>query len=1159
MRRAKSWSVGWKSTVAEIRIEPGELREVRTLQQVVDFLSDELDWPLSSADLEDIVFEYTPEELGIPKDQVTKLISLRQMRPLVTNQPWGIFFIEFSGPKLPVTVLSRLLSALVTKKRAAGDGSRKTWDLEDLLFIITTDSGDSVELHLVAFFNDDDSKPEIRSLPWRPDQSPEQHLRRLSEELLPRLAWPSESADVDGWRDAWREAFKLRHGEAFKSAASLAARMADTAAYLRDHIAEELGSEDGKGPFSDLLAEVRRELVSGADNASFADMCAQTLVYGMLTSRITDPQAFGASPTLSSVPLSNPFLAAFFEQVHDQVAEIESSEKSGLEQLIADLRESNVEAILDQFGATADGADPVIHFYENFLARYDNEARVESGAFYTPQPVVRFMVRAVDEILKERFGLLEGVADTGTWAEVAERNQFEVPASVGPNERFVSMIDPATGTGTFLVEWIKQARESFLARNSADEWPVRLAGEVLPSMHGFELMLAPYSIAHLKVVLEAQLDDGQLPDSTILLTDTLERVTAAQSFDDLADPLAAEGQRAEALKRDAHFTVAIGNPPYMRLAKEAGGGLVVHGNGKDPALFDDVVKVASAKGAFSYVASLYNLYTYFWRWTIWKVFEQHDPAPGVIAFITASSWLDGPGFVGLRELASSHADEIWVVDLGGDAHIAEQEENVFDIQTPVSIVLVVRGGTGEKEVQPSIRFKGITGSRAEKLSALSDLSLTDAPGAWEEIDSHGSRTFRPDAGNKLWHSMPALNDIFPWQQPGVMYNRTWPVSPDRATLTRRWDELLRDPDGDVRSGLLPTPATGRTVHTRVAGLPRLADLAPGAEAQPLVPYSWRAFDSQWTFLDARITALERPSLWQSLSPAQIFMIAPASQVVSSGPAATCSIAVPDKHSYRGAAGGKDVIPLYRDGSAIEPNIAEGLVAEIESRLGVGVSPEAVFAYCYALLAGAGYQVRFSEELQDKQLRLPFTADAELWQEAVALGSQLLWLHSFGQRFQGVGRGPQLPSVPELRWSSPVTTIPQTRNEIRYDPEACELHVGDGLINGVSSEVWSYEVNRWPVVRRWCEHRTAPGRGKRSSELDEIRPEAWLDGWNQELIELIAVITHTVGLRASQDDLLERICGGELIDASDLPQPDPEQRIVPPTDTRGAASQADELS
>ncbi len=471
-------------------ITPDALNEIRTLDDVLAFLAAELDWPIDATDLEDASFDFSPSDLGIKPERVPRLVSIRQLQPLTAGQPWGIFFLEFEGPRLPITPLRQLLRALVNRKRAGASGNVRTWALKDLLFVITTTDQSGVELHLVAFDTTDADRVEIFSLPWRPGQSPPQHLRRLAHELLPRLAWPTDPTDVNGWRAAWHEAFALRPGGAIASARQLADRMALTAHVVRVQITAILADADGNEPLEQLLDEVREQLLPQLDAEQFADMCAQTLVYGLLSSRITDPIGFGASPVLAVVPLSNPFLDAFFERVHDRLYDSGSS-GNNLEGLVADLRATNVEAILDQFGATARGADPVVHFYEEFLKVYDAEIRAEAGAFYTPQPVVQYMVRSVDELLKTHLGLSNGVADNTTWAKLSAELSFAIPDGVDPQSPFLSVIDPATGTGTFLVEWIRQAHSSFLSggRSNGDGWREHLDSVVLPSLTAFELGL----------------------------------------------------------------------------------------------------------------------------------------------------------------------------------------------------------------------------------------------------------------------------------------------------------------------------------------------------------------------------------------------------------------------------------------------------------------------------------------------------------------------------------------------------------------------------------------------------------------------------------------------------------------------------------------------
>lgn len=1129
-------------------LNPNRLRDIKTFADVIEYLTDELDWPIGADDLEEATFDWDPEELGIPADRVPTLASLRQLRPLETSQPWGIFFLEFDGPRLPLTALRRLLDKLVTKKRVSGSGTLRTWKLDDLLFIITTSTGDSVELHFIAFFEQRDQPAEIRSIPWRPGQSPAQHLKRLATELLPHLAWPDDPAAVEDWRAEWRAAFKLRHGEVIATTTKLVERMASAATRVRNNIAAALRDEAGSGPFSTLLDEVREELVASVTPGQFADMCAQTLVYGALTSRVTDPVAFGASPTLSSIPLANPFLTAFFEEVHDHAVQLDSDDH--LEQLVADLKASNVEAILDKFGATEKGGDPVIHFYEDFLAAYDPEMKIQVGAFYTPQAAVKHMVGMVDAVLKERLGLPLGVADPTSWGELSGRLALDLPGVIDPASTFVSMLDPATGTGTFLVEWIRRARASFVEAHGTAGWPEHARDVVVPSLHALELMLAPYAIAHLKTALELHEADIDGADLAIYLTDTLQRGLSGQLSIE-ADPISVEGERADHVKRTVRSTIAIGNPPYDRVAQDdgSGGWITDRSGGRSP--FDDILDPAREHTIFSHHASLYNKFVYFWRWTLWKVFEDRPGLPGVISLITPSSWLAGPGFLGLRQLVRQVADEIWVTDLGGDNRGANRDPNIFDIETPVAIVTVGRFGSGDRLAPARAWYRRVEGTRPEKLAWLAATAGTLDGHEWTAAPAGWRDPLIPTTGGDRWQDAPALTDLFPWQQPGCKYGRTWPIATTRAALADRWARLVSTADPDDRARCFIMPSSGRNIHSRVTGRKRIVDEAIGASPPRIARYAFRSFDRQWAFDDPRMAKTESPSLWAAVSDEQIFMTSVLTLALDKGLAASATTHVPDLHHFNGR-GGKDIVPLFRDANLTPNADPELLTAVARAHGGDGaIHVGDLFAYAYALLAGADYSARFAEELKTPGPRVPLSADPRLFAEVVDFGRDLLWLHTYGERF-AAGRGPLL--VPTIVIEGELT-LPAKPSDITYDVESMCVRVGRGAVIGVAPEVWSLEVSGMPVVKKWLGYRTARAAGKAassSSPLDQIRPMKWPDDWSTELLELLSVLQRTIDLRPSGIQLLDRILAGPLIKASELPAPPPELRQPP--GSRGGPTQ-----
>ena len=1160
------------------------LRSIRAFAQVFKYLADERGWPLDTDaldedDLESLTYDWDPEELGISPGGLGALRRLRQMRPVTAGQPWGVFFLEFTGARLPITQVRRILRALVARKRASGNGSRPSWRLDDLLFIVSTGAGGTMELHLITFRGDSPQGAEFRSLTWRAD-TPTGHLRRLAEELLPCLDWPDDVTDVASWRAAWREAFKLPAGQAIRDAARLAERMARTARDLRHQIADALDAEQGSGPFSTLMGDVRSQLVSDVDVERFADMCAQTLTYGVLSSRVTDREGFGSSPIFSAVPLANPFLEAFFEQVHDQAESLDLP-GSGLLQLVADLRETNLEAILDQFGSTAKGGDPVIHFYEEFLKRYDSKMRADAGAFYTPKPVVEFMVRMVDEVLRTRFDLPRGVADPATWQEVADRNDFDVPDGVDPHKPFVSMIDPATGTGTFLVEWLRRARASYLgaaepgdrrddteadvaspraaADASADtgDWPRHLREHVLQSMHAFENMLAPYAIAHLKVALE--LHDAGVSGSSmqILLTDTLDHRATQGQFGTMQNPVAAEGERAADLKESERFTVVIGNPPYDREQRAAGdtgkrkGGVVRYGAAGIPPLLDAIAQPMRAAGLGLHIKNLYNNYVYFWRWALWQATELHS-GPGIVAFITASSYLDGVSMGGVRALLRKAFDELWIIDLGGEGRGALVEENVFDIRTPVAVAIGVRmGKTPARECADKIRadecpdqttgggctvrYLRIAGSRADKLARFGQIALNDV---CHEVVGDGFDRLTPTS-ERDYYDWPEITDVFPWVHSGCQLKRTWPIAETEAVLKHRWrdlvDEIPRRRETLLRAtdfrtaGSSPSPLLGLS-----RALKPIRALDRGDEPEGIVRYAYRNFDRHWIIADNRLADRPRPDLWRTRGPRQIFLTTRQSSKLGRGPALTATPYVPDLNSF--ADRSTHVAPLYRDHRGEQSNTTIGLLKSLKTVLGANIAADDLLSYTYALAGTAAFTERFEDELSEAAgpIHIPITADPGLFQQAVELGRDLLCWHTWGERF-APARQTRLPPG-RAQQVIPVEGMPEKSH---YDPETELLMVGTGTFGPVSLEIWNFEVSGLQVVDSWLGYRMKTRKGRKSSPLDDIRPTRWTQ--TDELLRLLAILEHTIEVTPTAAALLDEILANPLIPATDLPTPTPDQR------------------
>lgn len=525
------------------------------------------------------------------------------------------------------------------------------------------------------------------------------------------------------------------------------------------------------------FAAWRSHVYPQASVRDFADGVSQVIAYGMVLAALTPGAAdadgdghLSVDEARAAIRTISPVLAAAFAPLIDKpvLQDAVRVELGALETLVSAIDAGKV-TTPDKRG------DPWLRFYEDFLAVYDPEERRQAGVYYTPIDAVAAMTAMTEHTLVHRFGKRLGFGDPS-----------------------VVTLDPATGTGTYPLAVIDRAAR----RASAQRGPaggVQVAETLARNLFAFELLPGPYSVAHLRLSQRLSALAQAPKAATVVLTDTLESPDAPsrtlESWGD-AQVLAEEQDRANRIKLDQKVTVVIGNPPYRRVERDlpgrgSGGWVIdgpVPGRSSTKSLFDDVLDVAKAHTIFSHHASLYNLYVYFWRWAMWKAFEAHGDGPGVVAFITASSWLHGPGFVGLRQLARQRADEIRVIDLGGDNKGANPEDNIFAIETPVAIVMLIRDGAGDLATPAPVHYRRLRGTSEAKLAALHALAETDDPfaGDWQRAPDGWRDPMLPPTGDADWEDMPLLTDLFPWQQPGCKFGRTWPIAPSRDLLEARW-------------------------------------------------------------------------------------------------------------------------------------------------------------------------------------------------------------------------------------------------------------------------------------------------------------------------------------------------------------------------------------
>ena len=501
-----------------------------------------------------------------------------------------------------------------------------------------------------------------------------------------------------------------------------AALLAPLCRMLRDDVTDAL--KNSASPLVQLAGDWRQLLFPDASDEQFADAYAQTVTFALLLGRSegADPLTLNSAET--ALAAQHNLLSRALRVLTDPDARADIA--ASLDLLL------RVIAVVPL--ATLTGPeDPWLYFYEDFLAAYDPDLRKDTGAYYTPVEVVRAQVRLIDHLLVHRLGKPLGFADPD-----------------------VITLDPAVGTGTYLLGVI----EHVLGRVKAEQGAGAVAGQatmLAENLYGFELLVGPYAVSELRVSRALRDNGATLPtDGThIYLTDTLESPHAEPpQMPFILRPIAEQHRKALKVKSKVPVIVCLGNPPYdrhnavntenednlspyggwVRFGDPLPDNVVRDRKGRERelripkarlerrqqlAILKDFLDPATDAGHGVHVKNLYNLYVYFWRWALWKVFEQDTAeGPGIVSFISASSYLDGNAFSGMREHMRRVCDEIWILDLGGEGRGTRQDDNVFAIQTPVTIAVAFRKGKAARNTPAKVHYARIDGTRAEKLAKL---------------------------------------------------------------------------------------------------------------------------------------------------------------------------------------------------------------------------------------------------------------------------------------------------------------------------------------------------------------------------------------------------------------------------------------------------------
>ena len=850
---------------------------------------------------------------------------------------------------------------------------------------------------------------------------------------------------------------------------------------LQTQVAATLTSEDSD--IYRMFLAFKETLLSTLTPDDFADMYAQTLTYGLFAARCTLPNAtnFTRYTAIEALPRSNPFLVQLFHHVASPT--LETNITYILDDIAALLRNVPTEMLRTAFAARNHLEDPVIHFYETFLAEYDPQRRVDRGVYYTPPQVISYIVKSVDSLLKTELNRSDGLADDDTL-----------------------ILDPATGTGGFLLSVLDHIRESVIQNYGTAEWPQYVNSDLVKRIFGFELLVAPYTIAHLKLSLFLQAQGWRADERLrIYLTNTLENPGEMQPSLPFAEFISDEANAALSVKRDEPLLVILGNPPYPRDSanpSREGRRLTFIGE-----LIEDYRQIDGEPIGETNSKELQADYVKFIRWAQWRIDRNGE---GVIGYIVNNSFLDGPIFRGMRKDLSDHFNAIYLLNLHGSTRRREaipdgkKDENVFDIIQGVSIMLCVK--ERDNLLPAEVHYADLWGSREEKYKTLSDIDIQTT--AWCELQPTSPYyLFVPQSVDQKaeYEAGWKLTNIFQTGSVGIATGR------DKLVLNRSAEEARETVTDFVSLSVddareryrLPRDSQDWQIHLAQDDLRN----HPNTD-QHIKPIHYRPYDTRWTYYTGQSSgfhARPRRGIMHHLLVKNFALCV--CRVVKSPiwQHALITNQIADKSYISNRTSESTyVFPLYLYPNPDELevsterslNFKSAFLTALSEALGLpqsasfglpeGVSPEEILAYIYAILYNPTYRERYYEFLKYDFPRIPLSQDFEQFQTLATLGQRLVDTHllkdvsrvdeggnSSVSRAQLAPTGRGTPALHRFEGEGDGVV-----SRVRYVDGQIWINASQYFTN-VPVGVWEYEVGSYQVCEKWLRDR----RGESLSRAD----------------------------------------------------------------------------
>ena len=848
------------------------------------------------------------------------------------------------------------------------------------------------------------------------------------------------------------------------SASRLAKLMAGKARLL-ENIIEQAMNDDTESYANDNLRgqynAFKDVLIQELKPSDFADIYAQTIAYGMFAARLHDdtPEDFSREEAARLIPKTNPFL----RQIFNNLAGNDLDERIAwvVDDLVTVFQATNLQEIMKAYVQDKRHHDPMIHFYEDFLSEYNPKLRKSKGVWYTPQPVVGFIVRAVDEILQKDFNLPEGLADYSVIEkDVAVEQSYDGRTKDGMKhamKRFhrVQILDPATGTGTFLAEVVNQIYDRY--RDQQGIWQQYVEQHLLPRLNGFEILMASYAVAHLKLDMllsETGYQHNSEKRLHVYLTNSLEE-SNNEPRTLFAQWLSREATEANVIKRDCPVMVMIGNPPYSVSSQNNGKWIT--------SLLADYKKDLNERN----IQPLSDDYIKFLR------LGQHyieKNGEGVLAFICNNTFIDGIIHRQMRKSLLTAFDKIYIVDLHGNSKKNEiapdgsKDENVFDIMQGVSINIFVKIGQKEKKELAKVYHFNIYGTRQKKYETLDSISLSKTN--WSEINCDKPYYFFVPKDFSLrdeYEKGFGLTELFLNNVSGIKTSKddlnvrssekeVQTILDDALTLTKdefrnKWNTGKDSRDWSVERAM--------------------ADVKENKDKLIIAPYYYRPFDIKFLAYTGKtngIVARPRYHSLQAMLRTQNFALC----TIRINRDYNFAILVTDKIADKTLLSSKDdinIFPLYNVGEADSifektnskyPNFNNKIVRKIEQALGKQVAPQDLFDYIYAVLHSPSYRERYKEFLKIDFPRIPYPTDWEKFRDLAELGEELRQLHLMED----------LPSKTGITF--PVAGSLQV-DCYRWQDNRVYINT-EQYFDGVPESAWNFFIGGYQPAQKWLKDR-----------------------------------------------------------------------------------------